>query len=137
MNPLGFASAAPVMAGQSGDSQAELQQRILSILNAGSGGVATVPAAGVLGVPAPVPVPAPHHAGASGAAWSAGEVTSTGQPGLAHGQQMIGDGSKALDGLIQTGPNMMKHFPAGRNMGSPSHRPMQPANYYPNMSKRF
>lgn len=129
------------------DNPMELQQRILSILNSSAGGVG----AGIVGAgPAPAPVPAPHlnssAAGLSSSSWNAGEIGSSGQQrsnDVAAGQHP--DGQKGLvDGLLPTGPNMLKHYQSGpggaRQQQDSSHRPMQsqqqPGGYY-GMGKRF
>ena len=130
---------------KSGDPQSELQQRILNILNAGSASGVTGSQMAPAGVPAPVPVPAPHQTGTSvpsSLPWVGGgtEVNSAGP--LPFGQNMNDPSSvhhKPMDGHMQSGQPMMKHF-SGPNMGSPNSRPMQQPNSYnpnPYMNKRY
>lgn len=125
----------------------ELQQRILSILNSSAGGVG----AGIVGAgPVPAPVPAPHlNSSALNSSWNAGgEVSSSGQQQQRSNNDISAghsDGPK-VDGLLPTGPNMLKHYnqpgPGGarQQQQDSSHRPMQsqqqPGGYY-GMGKRF
>lgn len=105
---------------QAENNPLELQQRILSILSSSSGGQSSVPA--------PTPVPAPV------APW-AGADNSSGQQ-----QSDPANVQKALDSLIQTGPNILKHYQQQPSNNQQQHgRPgmmQQPGNYY-QMGKRF
>ncbi|XP_046646879.1 nuclear receptor coactivator 5-like isoform X1 [Daphnia pulicaria] len=141
--------AAPGGGGGGGqDNPMELQQRILSILNSSAGGVGT----GIVGAgPVPAPVPAPHlNSSALNSSWNAGgEVSSSGQQQQRSNNDLSAghsDGPK-VDGLLPTGPNMLKHYnqsgPGGarqQQQQDSSHRPMQsqqqPGGYY-GMGKRF
>ena len=152
MNPLALSSIGLSAAAAGNDSQSELQQRILSILNAGNAaaavGLSSAAAAAAGGVPAPVPVP--HPAAAAAAAGTT--VPSWVSAASGGADAKLGSGGdqgiqKALDSLIQNGPGLMKNFPSqrsslgggggGSGTAGAGHlkRPMQQGNYYQN--KRF
>lgn len=153
----GYSSGGAAQGGGGQDNPMELQQRILSILNSSAGGVG----AGIVGAgPVPAPVPAPHlNSSALNASWNAGgDVSSSGQQQQRSGNDISaghpdgqkggggGGGGGLADGLLPTGPNMLKHYnqsgPGGarQQQQDSSHRPMQsqqqPGGYY-GMGKRF
>ena len=143
----GYNSGGVAPGGGGQENPMELQQRILSILNSSAGGVG----AGIVGAgPVPAPVPAPHlNSSALNSSWNAGgEVSSSGQQQQRSNNDISAghsDGPK-VDGLLPTGPNMLKHYnqpgPGGarQQQQDSSHRPMQsqqqPGGYY-GMGKRF